>query len=426
MTDTTIPSGVLSHIGPIDICRRLLRQFKKASRAKPGQLRIHNYGYDWRLSPHLLSRQLIEFLESLECNQPSITGGKRGAVVIAHSLGGMITRHAVNQRPDLFAGVIYAGVPQHCVNILGPLRNGDDVLLSSRVLTAQVNFTMRSSYALLPESGKCFINKSTGERYDVDFFDVKTWKEYCLSPCVSGPDPKARSEQRRSIIGTLSDSLTSLPLANRRSLIMQRADSPDQEPQSSSGVTKEAVKGSAGNTAQKAEDALSVPNAQPMEPSMESVSSTTHKEPVATACTLPREEALAYLDRTLEAVRKFKQELAFNPSHQASDVYPPIAVMYSDSVPTVFGARVESREAIKRADVFDNLAFAAGDGVVLSRSARPPEGYKIVRGGLVRSERGHIGLLGDLEAVGKCLQAIINASKKGVGTGTFAKKGGRE
>ncbi len=113
MKETVVPSGVLSHIGPVDICRRLLRHLKKSSRDRPDQLRIHNYGYDWRLSPHLLSKQLIQFLESLQCNRNEITGRQRGAVVIAHSLGGAITRHAVNQRPDLFAGVLYAGVPQH-------------------------------------------------------------------------------------------------------------------------------------------------------------------------------------------------------------------------------------------------------------------------------------------------------------------------
>jgi pimeloyl-ACP methyl ester carboxylesterase len=107
---------------------------------------------------------------------------QRGVTVIAHSLGGLITRHAVNLRPGLFAGVVYAGVPQRRVNILGPLRNGDAVLLSSRVLTAQVNFSMRTSFALLPEDGRCFIDKRTGERYDVDFFDVNTWDEYRLSP----------------------------------------------------------------------------------------------------------------------------------------------------------------------------------------------------------------------------------------------------
>lgn len=402
MTDTIIPSGVLSHIGPVDICRRLLRHLKKSSRARPDLLRVHNYGYDWRLSPHLLSQQLIKFLESLRCNQVRPMGPGRGAVVIAHSLGGLITRHAVNQRPDLFSGVIYAGVPQHCVNILGPLRNGDDVLLSSRVLTAQVNFTLRTSYVLLPESGRCFINKVTGERYDLDFFNVKTWEDNCLSPCVANVLP--RPEQRKTIMSTLSDSLPSLSLTNK-----WKDD------------IKDAAKDSAYRTAQKAEEPLSAPSGQPLELSMES-SQPMCRESIATACTIPRADAIAYLDRTLKQVLQFKQETAFNPSHQEADVYPPIAVLHGSSVPTVFAARVESREAIKRADAYDDLAFAAGDGVVLSKAAKPPEGYKIVKGGLVGTERGHIGLLGDLEAVGKCLQAIIDARRRGVGTGAFARK----
>jgi pimeloyl-ACP methyl ester carboxylesterase len=425
MTDTIIPSGVLSHIGPVDICRRLLRHLKKSSRARPDQLRVHNYGYDWRLSPHFLSRQLIKFLESLQCNGPDLTGRDRGATVIAHSLGGVIIRHAVNQRPDLFSRIIYAGVPQHCINILGPLRNGDDVLLSSRVLTAQVNFTLRTSYALLPESGRCFINKTTGERYDIDFFDVKTWEDHCLSPCVSSATPLPRADQRKSILDTLSETLPSLPLANKRNSMARRADSPAAEPQSPLDDAGDAIKDAAKQSAHEAKEAFSAPNAQPLEPSMAS-SPADGRESVATACTIPRAEALAYLERTLQSVRHFKQELAFKPSHQAADIYPPTAVLYGDSVPTVFAARVDNREAIKRADAYDNLVFAAGDGVVLSKSARPPEGYRVVKGGLVRSERGHIGLLGDLEAVGKCLRAVSEARRRGVGTGIFAEKGENE
>jgi hypothetical protein len=418
MTETIIPSGVLSHIGPVDICRRLLKHLHKSSRARPEQLRVHDYGYDWRLSPHLLSRQLIKFLESLQCNQDGVTGSERGAVVIAHSLGGLITRHAVNQRPDLFAGVIYAGVPQQCTNILGPLRNGDDVLLSARVLTAQVNFTLRTSYALLPDNGRCFINKHTGERYDLDFFDVKTWQEHGLSPCVANNTSPTRSEQRKSIMGTFSDSLPSLPLGNKRNSA-RKDNSPDETAQSSLSEAKDAIKDDAKNTAQKAEHAFPMPNSQPLEPDMRSP--PPHKENVSTACTIPRADALAYLDRTLKEVRQFRQELAFNPAHQHADVYPPISVLYSSNTPTVFGARVESRDAIRQDNCFENLAFANGDGIVLAKAARPPEGYKIVKGGLVKTERGHIGLLGDLEAVGKCLRAITEARRRGVGTGRFAR-----
>jgi hypothetical protein len=162
-TDRIIPGGMLTHIGPVDIARRLFKRLRSCKNAQSGKLRVHEYGYDWRLDPNYLSKQLVSFLEGLPCNQPKQRKERRGATVIAHSLGGLITRHAVNQRPDLFRGVVYAGVPTTCVNILGPLRNGDEVLLSNRVLTAQVNFSIRTSFALLPLDGRCFFDKNTRE-----------------------------------------------------------------------------------------------------------------------------------------------------------------------------------------------------------------------------------------------------------------------
>ena len=83
----------------------------------------------------------------------------------------------------------------------------------------------------------------------------------------------------------------------------------------------------------------------------------------------------------------------------------------------MYGARVAGRDAICRADAYDELAFASGDGVVLARAAMLPEGYQVVRGGMVNSERGHISLLGDLEAVGRCLTAVLAARRRGVGLG---------
>ncbi|KIN05998.1 hypothetical protein OIDMADRAFT_189731, partial [Oidiodendron maius Zn] len=137
MHESIYASGMLQNIGPVDISRRLIKRLSECENARNGKLRVWDYGYDWRLSPHLLSKRLRAFIASLPSNQPG-AGLNRGALVIAHSLGGLITRHVVNQEPELFSGVVYAGVPQSCVNILGPLRNGDAVLLSSRVLTAQV------------------------------------------------------------------------------------------------------------------------------------------------------------------------------------------------------------------------------------------------------------------------------------------------
>ncbi|KIW88250.1 uncharacterized protein Z519_11361 [Cladophialophora bantiana CBS 173.52] len=415
MEQTIIPSGILSHIGPIDICRRLLKHMRKCPNTRENKLRVHDWGYDWRLSPDLLSGKLIKFLESLECNHPETPHEKRGATVIAHSLGGLITRHAVNQRPDLFAGVIYAGVPQHCVNILGPLRNGDDVLLSSRVLTAQVNFTLRTSYALLPEDGRCFIQKHTNKRYDLDFFDPRVWEEYRLSPCINPPIPhglREKEDRRKSIIGALSDSISG---SNKRGSWF--GGQPSQGQSSNQTDTRVALEEANQRAMDKALEA-----GQDMEGNAEgmvgpSMKQSTHRPTVATTVTIPKDLAEEYLDRTLAEISVFKKQLNFIPAHQENNLYPPHAFIFGKTVPTVYGARVANKEAIKYTDVFDDLAFAAGDGVVLASAAQLPEGYRCVKGGRVESDRGHVGIMGDLEGVGRCLEAVVDGRAKGVGLG---------
>ncbi|RAR08932.1 phosphatidylcholine-sterol O-acyltransferase-like protein [Stemphylium lycopersici] len=405
MHETIIPSGMLTHIGPVDIAKRLFKRLKASDNARDGKLRVHNYGYDWRLSPHFLSRQMIRFLESLPCNQPGVPPEKRGATVIAHSLGGLIVRHVINQRPELVAGVLYAGVPQRCVNILGPFRNGDDVLLSSRVLTAQVNFSIRTSFALLPLDGKCFFNKHTKEEYPVDFFDVNTWKEHRLSPCIAAPlprpdPPKDSTFSVSGLMNAVSHALPTFPPRKNSS-----ARDPSELARNAANNLTEGSAGQAGMGPQMGHEH----------------GAETSKEPnPATDVTIPYDKAIEYLTRTLAEVKAFKQELDHRPEHSTSNSYPPIAVIYGKSTPTVFGAKVESKEAIKRADVYDELAFASGDGVVLARAAMVPTGYSVVKGGVVSSDRGHVTLLGDLEAVGRCLHAIGLARKRGVGQGPQA------
>lgn len=418
------PDGMLTHIGPVDISRRLFRKLRNCDNAKNGKLRVHDYGYDWRLSPDLLSRQLVKFLEGLPSNQPGVPVEQRGALVIAHSLGGLITRHAINTSPKLFSGVVYAGCPKTCVNILGPMRNGDDVGLSSRVLTAQVNFTLRSSFALLPLDGRCFFNKETGEEYPVDFFSVNDWIRYAWSPCVSPPLP--------SLHHTNSGSLGSI--LPRISTLGRRNSLPRSDHSSPSSPVVADLKSTVQETAATASNAAA--NAAGMAPQMHSTHPSappanpfagppTATQDPRTVVTIPLPDAIAYLERTLARVKAFKEFLAFNPTYgrDADNLYPPAAVLFGKSVPTVYGARVASRADIARASAYDDLAFASGDGVVLARASMLPEGYEVVRGGVVETTRGHVTMLGDLEAVGRCLLAVQRGRAKGVGLGPMKAKG---
>ena len=431
MEETIYSSGMLQNIGPVDISKRLFKRLGECENARNGKLRVWDYGYDWRLSPHLLSRKLTAFLEKLPSNQPRADGTfpeTRGALVIAHSLGGLITRHVVNQRPELFSGVVYAGVPQSCVNILGPIRNGDAVLLSSRVLTAQVNFTLRTSFVLLPEDGGCFVDINTKERYPVDFFNLDDWIKYRFSPCTDPPLPPRN--QNTGGLGSLLNlsgsllSLPNLPIPGKKSI--SGTSSPQPSPLSSShGESRESGSPPASSKTTRAADILREAdggkdrtiglqmggNTNPVNRGHSANTS------VSTAVTLPREKAIDYLKRTLAETKTFKQELHFRPEISESNRYPPLAVIYGKSIPTCCGAKVDGREGIPCSDSYDNLAFASGDGVCLAKEAMLPEGYKAAFGGRIKSDRGHVTLLGDLNAVGRAIEAVSIGRGKGIGLG---------
>jgi hypothetical protein len=423
MYESIYASGMLQNIGPVDISKRLIKRLSECENARSGKLRVWDYGYDWRLSPHILSRRLTAFLESLPSNQVG-AGPKRGALVIAHSLGGVITRHVVNHRPELFSGVVYAGVPQSCVNILGPIRNGDAVLLSSRVLTAQVNFTLRTSFVLLPEDGTCFVDINTREKYPVDFFNVDHWIKYRFSPCTDPPLPPRMSTS--GSLGSLlnrSSTLLNLSLPGRKSISSTvspytstpppiSADDETNDPQLPSKITR---------VASALRDGDLGPN-RPVAPQMDRTSNPISKgqsisSSVSTAVTIPRDKAITYLRRTLAETKKFKQELHFRPELEEQNKYPPVSLIYGKSIPTCCGAKVDGWEGIPCFDSYDNLAFASGDGVVLAKEAMLPPGYKVAYGGRVKSDRGHVTLLGDLYAVAKAIEAVQKVRARGIGLG---------
>lgn len=414
MEESIIPSGMLKNIGPIDISRRLFKRIRECENARSGKLRVHDYGYDWRLSPHLLSKKLVEFLRTLPSNQGE---NSTGALVVAHSLGGIITRHAVNQAPELFSGVVYAGSPQRCINILGPLRNGDAVLLNEKVLTAHVNFTLRTTFVFLPEDGFCFIDKNSNAEYHIDFYKAEDWVKYRLCPSVGGPALAPLAPKRTGPLGSLLSLPESLTLSRGRSPSDPTVRRPGQSPQRSK-ITKDrslapqidssSSAHTASNSNQQPDDRRRTNIARSASPRKRSKKATT------------QERNLAYLTRTLADTKRFRAELQHRPSLQAANAYPPIAVIYGKEIPTVYAVRVSCKEQIASTEAYDDLVFRSGDGVVLAREAMPPPGYEIAKGGRISTDKGHISILGDMNAVGRALGSVIRGRNKGIG---LAEKG---
>jgi hypothetical protein len=273
------------------------------------------------------------------------------------------------------------------------------VLLNEKVLTAQVHFSLRTTFIFLPEDGFCFVDKYTQEEYPVDFYNVEEWVKHRLSPCVGDPALPpflSRSSTLGSLL-SLSDSLPSLPLRSRSNSHVKKDKTPDRmlSPQIDSSA-------SFGVTPAQRSPQLA---GQPASPDLSGNSSAT----------VTQGRNAAYLKRTLADVKQFRAELAHRPDHEAENRYPPMSVIYAKDIPTVYAVRVASRAAIACADCYDDLVFHGGDGVVLARESMLPPGYSLVRDGLVCTDRGHVTLLGDLPAVGKALEAVVRGRRKGIG-----------
>ncbi|CEJ93857.1 hypothetical protein VHEMI09423 [[Torrubiella] hemipterigena] len=396
MPQTIIPSGMLKNIGPIDISRKFFKKLRSCENAKAGKLRVWDFGYDWRLSPARLSQALQDFLAKLPSNQPGVSPDAKGAIVVAHSLGGLITRHAVNQRPGLFAGVLYAGVPQGCINILGPLRNGDPVLFNEKLLTAKVNFSIRTSFLLLPDTGLCFVDQNTGEDYPIDFFNPDDWVKSRLSPCVADVLPPYNKPSQ-----------TTSPLTSLFPNTFLRSRSASK----SEHKTANGYAAAADTT---------TPDVNAVAAETTNGTSTTTADQAAPLSDPEQRRNYEYLAKTLAATKLFRSQLAHSSEHESKNAYPPLALIYGKDIPTVFAVRVQNREAIAHSDCYDDLIFRSGDGVVLAKEAMLPDGYAAVRGGRVSSERGHITLLGDFPALGKALEALLRGRRKGIGLGIDA------
>lgn len=397
------PDGMLTHIGPIDLSKRLIQKISYNPKC-----RIRDFGYDWRLDCGLNAHKLIEFLEIIHKEN----GGKK-VTVMAHSMGGLVTHKAMLLRPDLFKGVLYLGSPSECPSILGPVKNGDAVLLSSKVLTAQVNFLMRSSFIFLPENKQLFIDKNTGQRIDIDFYDPEEWKKHALCPCVS------EEHRLRCLELKKRDRIVSGDKLEQNPGVKPHREDEEKEKE------KHHLKFKPGATVHKLFDSVvkhnkDVPithyqNLHPDTVTAESNAvghsgqmSMNSSNNDANIPTIDYDDACAYLERTLKRTKELRASFWYDEKRK--DEYPPLACVIGTTVPTLKACRVDGLDGIYRGD-YSDFVLGSGDGVVYSKWNMPePFGFKVVA--KVKTNRGHVGLMTDHVAVGKALIALQDAAEK--------------
>lgn len=360
-------SGMLTHVGPVDVSRKLIK--KIGSNPK---VNIKDFGYDWRLSLAITAEKLREFLEPIYNKQKE----KKGVYLIAHSMGGLVAHKVLQEYTHLIRGLIYVGSPSQCPNIIGPFRFGDEIIYNKTLLSKENNFFMRSSFHFLPFDGRCFIDKNTMERYDIDFFDVKVWKRLGLSPLVS--------DKRKAIIDKRE--------AERKS------------------AKKNGISNVTGSSAFKSinKTTKSFVNSIPL---VKKVTETkiAYREVEMTNDSEFRtsyEISLKYLERTLKSTKKYLESLEYRPNKE----YPPLAIVYGNKVPTIRGCKVNGIEGIRDGQ-YDDFYYGPGDGVVHYKWLLPERrGFPVVA--KIASDTGHVSLMTDLDAIAKAFISIIESEKE--------------
>ncbi|KAK6203083.1 uncharacterized protein RJT21DRAFT_119220 [Scheffersomyces amazonensis] len=425
--DYMYPDGILKNIGPIDICKKLIKRLSSNPKVN-----VQEFGYDWRLGGELIAIQMVKFLQKIydETGKPSI--------VIAHSMGGLMATSAMQKNPSLFRGLIYVGSPSECLNILGPIRFGDSVLLSDKILTFESNFMMRSSFNFLPLSGKVFYDKFTNEPIILDLFDPDTWVEYNLNPLVS-KKRKLADETSHTILSAVpmdngGGSSIQPVLSNESSLQFPTISSIGNKIRTISTSsfkrkhTDDSLNSPPQSQLQRGRDILSSYMSSKRSSSASSRNSDTDNALTKTESTdlyieenisyhFTFKEAYNYLKETLISTKEFILSLDFNP--ELEDKYPPMAVVYGNKVPSVRGSKVNGIQDIKDGNYY-NFFYGYGDGVVHQKWLMPQgKGYDFYnpntgKGQIVGkypSDCGHVSLMTDFKAMGQALNAIHEADK---------------
>ncbi|KAJ3045656.1 hypothetical protein HDV00_007782 [Rhizophlyctis rosea] len=129
-----------------------------------GKIKLHLFYFDWRRDNVYTSKLLSSRLDAIrdETKQPS--------VIFAHSMGSVITLHAIHNHPNptsVIRGVIFAGGPFNG-NIGG-------LVQQSTPSTTLFPFLVRSTWNYQPFDKRGVIDKTTGQDILLDLYQDSTW-----------------------------------------------------------------------------------------------------------------------------------------------------------------------------------------------------------------------------------------------------------
>ena len=156
----------------------------------PTEKNLYTFIYDWRQDNVESARQLADLVEQIQTDyqDPNLK-----VDIVAHSMGGLITRYYMRYgREDVtndndFPVNMYGGDRVHRVILLGTPNLGtvemlnafiDGIKLGLKRINPETLLTMPSLYQLLPHPLNNWIVTTSGKELDRDLFDIETWRRF--------------------------------------------------------------------------------------------------------------------------------------------------------------------------------------------------------------------------------------------------------
>ncbi|KAJ3106742.1 hypothetical protein HDU97_005668 [Phlyctochytrium planicorne] len=447
--------SILEAVGPINICRDLIKEMRQLEICKT-EVKFHCFGYDWRRELQHSSEGFEKFLEDIYRSN-----GNKPITVIAHSMGGLITLSTLNRRPELFKRCIFVGTPFGPVPlIVWALRRGAPLIPNPKLLGSSLHFLCRSSYVFLPRQGNACVVDDNGKDYEIDFFNLDSWRKYCLTPLLkAASDEQEKSDLLAYLDYALSSAKSFLESLKFRQdieyppLVVIRSDRwptavgfrasvvPFSQPATAApptpipnASTTDSPKPDPSSLALYPARSTSLPSDSP--PTMASVlqehskrvsdslaslfyptmlNRKTSQDLVARTPTL-EESRQAALDegRNLEMVQGAELQQSGSGETLENGSSKPLTASptknMNDASPTSDAASPNGTGNLHMHE-FDiklhfPLRFAPGDGVVASSSTDMPEGYRYA---VVQSASNHASLPNDLKAIAQAFKVEMMA-----------------
>jgi len=173
-TDDLVPDGPIANVLWVPIYKPFLQA---AARRHPTFV---EFSYDWRREIPESADRLIARLEQLAAEHG------RPARVIAHSMGGLVTLHALRRRPELTCGVLFAGTPFGTgIGFARDTHLGAPVGLNKSILGVEAANTWAAHWVFFPHGPDAHLREGT-RSLDHDWYDVASWEHHKLGVFAGG------------------------------------------------------------------------------------------------------------------------------------------------------------------------------------------------------------------------------------------------